>query len=70
MTIYKISYVVPGSPHPGAIVNSDQRPQIGEIVYLGEGQFEVTEVLDLIPSRGKFSYLHVTCKPCSEPEIN
>jgi hypothetical protein len=60
--IYKISYVIAGGKHPGAIVNSNHRPEIGELVNLGNQVFEIIEVLDLMPSRGNFHYLHVTCK--------
>lgn len=63
--IYKISYVVIGSRHPGAIVNEKNKPEIGDIVDLGDEKFVVEEVVDLMPARGKFHYLHVTCKPIS-----
>lgn len=61
--IYKVSYVVLGGRHPGAIVNQDTLPRLGEIVTLGEEQFEVVEVTDLIPPYGNFAYLHVTLRP-------
>lgn len=61
--IYKISYVVIGSRHPGAIVNASNKPEIGAVVDLGDDKFIVEEVVDLLPSRGKFHYLHVTCRP-------
>jgi hypothetical protein len=57
---YKVSYVVRGEEHPGAIVNTDQRPLVGDHVILGEREFTVLEVIDLIPPRGDFHYLHVT----------
>ena len=60
--IYKISYVILGGQHPGAIVNSSQKPVIGNLVDLGDKKFEVIEVVDLMPSRGRFHYLHVTCR--------
>ncbi len=63
MVIYKVSYVVTGSEEPGAIANLDHRPVIGERVRLGEREFVVVEVLDLMPPRGDFHYIHVTCKP-------
>lgn len=62
MTTYKVSYVVTGTAHPGAIVNRQDRPNVGEQVVLGPYTFEVIEVLDLLPPRGEFHYLHVTCK--------
>ncbi len=68
MAVYKISYVVTGKAHPGAIVNTETRPEVGDIVQLGNETFEVLEVLDLMPARGNFHFLHVTCKPISSEE--
>lgn len=62
MTVYKVSYVVKGSNHPGAIVNMDRPPNIGERVRLGTQIFEVVEVLDLLPPRGDYHYMHATCQ--------
>jgi hypothetical protein len=64
--IYKVSYVVLGGRHPGAIVSRDAPPRLGEVVTLGEDQFEVVEVTDLIPPYGDFAYLHVTLRPIQE----
>lgn len=64
--IYKVSYVVIGKPHPGEIVNMDTPPRVGDQVVLGDETFEVIEVVDLIPPRGEFAYLHVTCRPTEE----
>jgi hypothetical protein len=61
--VYKISYVVTGEDHPGAILNSDHPPQVGDRVQLGQRDFEVVEVMDLIPSRGDFHFLHATLRP-------
>jgi hypothetical protein len=60
MNIYKVSYVVIGSEHPGAIVNRDHAPVVGEKVILGDHTFEVIEVLNLMPPRGDFHYIHAT----------
>lgn len=60
--IYKISYVVLGGSHPGAIVNRDAPPQVGEVVQLNGNEYEVVSVTDLIPPQGDFAYLHVTLK--------
>ena len=60
MAVYKVSYVVVGSDHPGAIVNRDHAPYLGERITLGEHQFEVIEVLNLMPPRGDFHYIHAT----------
>jgi len=58
--VYKVSYVVRGGIHPGAIINEEKRPQVGQRVKLGAQEFEVVEVVDLMPARGDFSFLHVT----------
>ncbi len=70
MAIYKVSYVISGSEHPGAIYNQDQRPKPGDTVFLGNLKVEIVEVLDLVPPRGGFHYLHATCRsiPIEEPE--
>jgi hypothetical protein len=61
-TIFKVSYVVQGGNHPGAILNEDKKPEVGQRVTLGSKEFEVVEVVDLMPARGDFSFLHVTVK--------
>lgn len=61
--IYKVSYVVAGGSHPGAIVNADRRPRVGERFHLDGELFEVVEVIDLMPPRGQFAYVHATCEP-------
>ena len=61
--IYKVSYVVRGGSHPGAIINEEKRPQVGQRVKLGAQEFEVVEIVDLMPARGDFSFLHVTLQP-------
>jgi hypothetical protein len=64
MAVYKVSYVIVGNDHPGTILNQDHMPQQGEQVQLGVDMFEVIEVLELMPPRGEFHYIHVTCQPC------
>ena len=63
MAIYKVSYVIIGNDHPGMILNQETMPQKGEQVQLGSTLFEIIEVLELVPPRGDFHYIHVTCKP-------
>jgi hypothetical protein len=58
--VFKVSYVVRGEEHPGAILNVEERPEVGDKVKLGRRAFEVLEVLELIPPRGNFHFLHVT----------
>lgn len=62
MAVYKVSYVVSGSEHPGAILNQDHQPQPGERVQIGADWVEVLEALELAPPRGEFHYYHVTCR--------
>jgi hypothetical protein len=58
--IYKVSYVVSGEDHPGAILNTETRPKKGDHIKLGRKEFKVVEVIDLVPPRGEFHYLHAT----------
>ncbi len=62
MAVYKISYVVTEGTHPGGIINLDHKPEIGDILTMGDQQFEIVELVELIPPRGEFYYLHATCK--------
>ncbi|MCJ7703660.1 MAG: hypothetical protein MUO62_18940 [Anaerolineales bacterium] len=62
MAVYKVSYVVTGSDHPGGIVNLDYRPVERDILKVGDNILEVLEVVDLMPPRGNFYYIHATCK--------
>lgn len=64
--IYKVSYVVIGGEHPGAIANVNEPPKVGDRVKLGKDEFEIIEVLELMPPRGEFSFLHATCKLATE----
>lgn len=66
MATYKVSYVVTGSEFPGTIANSDHRPEVGERVKLGEEEFVIVEVIDLMPARGEFHFIHATCKPVED----
>lgn len=59
---YKVSFVVAGGEHPGAIINLDKRPEVGDEVTFDERVFEVLEVMELMPTIGNFGFLHVTCR--------
>lgn len=61
--IYQVSYVVTGGGHPGTIMNQEERPEVGDRVEFASETFEIVEVLEIIPPRGNFAYLHATCKP-------
>lgn len=66
--IYKVSFVVQGGSHPGGIQNLDERPEAGDILALGNETFQIVEVMEIIPPRGDFAYLHATCKPVANEE--
>ena len=66
MMTYKVSYVVIGGEHPGAIVNEFQRPKIGDRVQIGKYTFEVVEIYEVMPARGDFAFLHATVKPVGD----
>jgi hypothetical protein len=61
--IYKVSFVVQGGTHSGGIQNLEDRPQVGDLLTVGSDEFEIIEVLEIIPPRGNFAYLHATCRP-------
>jgi len=44
----------------------EKRPENGDRVKLGNKFYEIVEVLEIIPSRGEFGYLHATCRPVEE----
>lgn len=67
MPVYKVSIVVAGSDHPGAILNMSHPPKIGEKIRLGTREFQVVEVLKLLPPRGDFQYIHATCRAVEDP---
>ncbi|MBN1260695.1 MAG: hypothetical protein JXB35_08445 [Anaerolineae bacterium] len=67
--IYKVSYVIVGNPHPGAIVNQEKMPKIGETVKIGGVWCIVTETKDLLPPHGDFAYIHVTCQAINAPPV-
>ena len=62
MATYKVSLVIPGAEHSGVIVNLHERPQVGQYLRVGDLEVEVVEVMDLIPPRGDFYFLHATCR--------
>jgi len=62
MIIYKVSYVVRGSNHLGGIINLEKRPVRGERIRIGDLDLEILEVVELMPPRGDFNYIHTTCK--------
>lgn len=63
MAIYKVSVVVVKSDHPGAIVNLQEEPRVGNSIRLGNEEFVIVEILQLMPPKGDFHFLHLTCEP-------
>jgi hypothetical protein len=68
--IYKVSYVVRGGSHPGAILDAEKIPQVGDTVVFGGQEFRLVEVMELMPSRGGFGFLHATCVPIEPDDAN
>jgi hypothetical protein len=62
MAIYKVSYVVKGSVHPGGIINLSNKPSPGDTFQVGEVKLTILEVIELMPPRGEFNYIHATCQ--------
>ena len=66
--IYKVSFVVQGGSHPGGIQNLDERPKTGDVFTLGNQAFEIIEVMELMPPRGDYAYMHATCRSIDAKE--
>lgn len=60
--LYKVSYVVEGGEHPGAIITVDRKPEVGEELTFDGRVFEVIEVVELMPPVSNFGFLHATCR--------
>lgn len=63
MAVFKVSIVVPEDPQAGTILNLEKRPAVGDILRLPGGKYKVLEVIELMPPRGDFHFLHLTCQP-------
>ncbi|MBK8984890.1 MAG: hypothetical protein IPM39_02235 [Chloroflexi bacterium] len=59
---YKVSFVVVGGKHPGAIITVEKKPEIGDEIAFNGSVFAVIEVMELMPPVGSFGFLHVTCE--------
>lgn len=59
---YKVSYVVEGGTHTGAIINVDKEPEVGEEVEFDGRLFVITDVTELMPPMGDFGFLHAACR--------
>ena len=61
--IYKVSYIVRDGSMPGSIKNEEKRPVIGNVIKIGQREFSVVDVYEIMPARGEFLYLHATVEP-------
>lgn len=68
VSYYKVSYVIQGGEHSGAIMNVDEEPQIGDEVIFDGHVFEIIEVMELMPPVGDFAFLHATCRYVREAD--
>ena len=64
--IYKVSYVVLGRQHPGAIINHVERPKVGDRVDIGHHAFEIVEIQEMMAPRNDFQFLHATVREAPE----
>jgi len=65
---YKVSYVVVGGEHPGAIANELERPRVGGRVRIGRALYEIVEIHEALPPREDFAFLHATVRPVQTAE--
>lgn len=68
MTVYKLSIIVPGRRDIGGILNLDQEPKLGDIVTLGRETYKISDLVELMPPRGNFVYLHAVCQPVEKSD--
>ena len=59
---FKVSFVVVGSKHPGAIFTLERRPEVGEEICFNGAVYVITEVMELMPPADNFGFLHATCE--------
>jgi len=58
--VCKLSIVIPGGQHAGAILDAASIPAQGDVLQLGSVAVKVVEVRELLPPRGEFHFVHVT----------
>ncbi|MFN8450463.1 MAG: hypothetical protein U0521_18230 [Anaerolineae bacterium] len=68
--IYKVSYVILGGKHKGGIRNQVERPKVGDHVRLGRMTYEVIEVMEIMPPRDDFQFLHATARPLEKKQTD
>ena len=47
---------------PEHLAHMEEMPQVGDRVKLGAKEFEIVEVMELMPPSVNFHFLHATCK--------
>jgi hypothetical protein len=61
--IYKVSYVVLGGHHSGAIMNQAHPPKVGDRIEIGRETFEILEAREMMAGRNEFEFWHATVRP-------
>jgi len=61
--IFKVSYVVRDGRLPGGIKNETEKPRVGGVIRLGQHEFEIIDVTEVMPARDNFQYLHAIVEP-------
>lgn len=61
-TYYKVSFVIEGKEHPGAIIDMPQPPHIGQHVTLDGMIFSIVRIEELMAPKGDFGFLHAVCQ--------
>ena len=64
--VCKVSIVIPNIESAGAIIDLPAIPKLGDQVALGDSIVEVVEVMELLPPRGDFRFVHATCRLLGE----
>jgi hypothetical protein len=59
---YKVSVVVEKRQFPGAVINFDQPPHVGDEVCFDGRLFQITEVSELMRPSDEFGIVHATCR--------
>lgn len=59
---FKVSIVVQGGEHSGAIINMDNEPKVGDEIAFDGRIYAIIEIMELMPPIGDFGFLHATCR--------
>lgn len=64
--LYRVSVVIPGRRDIGSIQNLIQEPQVGDALVLGQEDYKIVDIVELMPPRKNFIYLQATCQPAAK----